>query len=351
VAAAADALAAGNPVYESILNAGSTGEARQAFRQLSGQIHADIASAQVNDSRYLRDALNGRLRQAEGLATSPDIKADDDGGAWAQLLGAWDHASGDANATGYQASTYGVLVGLDSALADDWRLGVATGYTRTSLDGGYGSNADSDNYHLAVYGGKQFGELALRAGGGYTWHRFDTSRSVNYGMQSDRETAKYSARTEQVFAEAGYSVKADWVNLEPFANLAYINFQNNGISEDGGAAALHGDKQHTDATVSTLGLRADTQWQASKTTSVALRSELGWQHQYGDLDRGTGLRFNGGNSPFVVNSVSASRDGAVLKASAEVAVNKNATLSLGYGGLLSQNYQDNSVNAGFTWKF
>ena len=351
VAAAADALAAGNPVYESILNAGSTGEARQAFRQLSGQIHADIASAQVNDSRYLREALNGRLRQAEGLATSPDIKADDDGGAWAQLLGAWDHASGDANATGYQASTYGVLVGLDSALADDWRMGVATGYTRTSLDGGYGSNADSDNYHLAVYGGKQFGELALRAGGGYTWHRFDTSRSVNYGMQSDRETAKYSARTEQVFAEAGYSVKADWVNLEPFANLAYINFQNNGISEDGGAAALHGDKQHTDATVSTLGLRADTQWQASKTTSVALRSELGWQHQYGDLDRGTGLRFNGGNSPFVVNSVSASRDGAVLKASAEVAVNKNATLSLGYGGLLSQNYQDNSVNAGFTWNF
>ena len=350
VAAAADALAAGNPVYESILNAGSAGEARQAFRQLSGQIHADIASAQVNDSRYLREALNGRLRQAEGLATSPDIKSDE-GGAWAQLLGAWDHASGDANATGYQASTYGVLLGLDSALADEWRLGVATGYTRTSLDGGYGSNADSDNYHLAVYGGKQFGELALRAGGAYTWHRIDTSRSVNYGAQSDRETAKYSARTEQVFAEAGYSVKAGWVNLEPFANLAYINFQNNGISEDGGAAALHGDKQHTDATVSTLGLRADTEWQASKTTAVALRSELGWQHQYGDLDRGTGLRFNGGSSPFVVNSVSASRDGAVLKASAEVAVNKNATLSLGYGGLLSQNHQDNSVNAGFTWHF
>ncbi|TBU66265.1 autotransporter outer membrane beta-barrel domain-containing protein, partial [Serratia marcescens] len=98
VAAAADALAAGNPVYESLLNSGSAGEARQAFRQLSGQIHADIASALVNDSRYLREALNGRLRQAEGLASSSAIKADEDG-AWAQLLGAWDHASGDANAT------------------------------------------------------------------------------------------------------------------------------------------------------------------------------------------------------------------------------------------------------------
>ncbi|HEJ6948879.1 TPA: S8 family serine peptidase, partial [Serratia marcescens] len=140
VAAAADALAAGNPVYESLLGSGTAGEARQAFRQLSGQIHADIASALVNDSRYLREALNGRLRQAEGLASSSAIKADE-GGAWAQLLGAWDHASGDANATGYQASTYGVLVGLDSAAADDWRLGVATGYTRTSLHGGYGSKA------------------------------------------------------------------------------------------------------------------------------------------------------------------------------------------------------------------
>ncbi|MBH3005550.1 S8 family serine peptidase, partial [Serratia marcescens] len=63
VAAAADALAAGNPVYESLLGSGTAGEARQAFRQLSGQIHADIASALVNDSRYLREALNGRLRQ------------------------------------------------------------------------------------------------------------------------------------------------------------------------------------------------------------------------------------------------------------------------------------------------
>ncbi|MGP2978277.1 autotransporter outer membrane beta-barrel domain-containing protein [Serratia nevei] len=350
VAAAADALAAGNPVYESLLGSGTAGEARQAFRQLSGQIHADIASALVNDSRYLREALNGRLRQAEGLASSSAIKADE-GGAWAQLLGAWDHASGDANAAGYQASTYGVLVGLDSAAADDWRLGVATGYTRTSLHGGYGSKADSDNYHLAAYGDKQFGALALRGGAGYTWHRIDTKRSVNYGMQSDRDTAKYSARTEQLFAEAGYSVQGEWLNLEPFVNLAYVNFENNGIAESGGAAALRGDKQHTDATVSTLGLRADTEWQVSAGTTVALRSELGWQHQYGGLERGTGLRFNGGNAPFVVDSVPVSRDGMVLKAGAEVAVNENATLSLGYGGLLSQHHQDNSVNAGFTWRF
>ena len=345
VAAAADTLNVGNPVYESILTSSTPWEARQAFRQLSGQIHADIASAQINESRYLRDTLNERLRQEEGLTRSSGIKANE-GGGWAQLLGAWDRAAGDINATGYQASTYGVLLGLDSTLAENWQLGISTGYTRTSLDGGYGSNGDSDNYHLGVYGGKQFGNLALRAGSAYTWHRIDTSRSVNYGSQSDSLAAKYSARTQQVFAEVGYGLKAAEVNLEPFANLTYVNFQNNGIAENGGAAALRGDRQHTDATLSTLGLRADTQWQA-----VTLRGELGWQHQYGELERDTSLMFSGSHSTFVVNSVPASRDGAVMKASMEVAVSKDAVLSLGYGGLVSQNHQDNRVNAGFTWHF
>ena len=350
VAEAAEALGAGNPIYESLLLSGSFAEARQAFRQLAGQVHADIASVQVNDSRYLRDTLNDRLRQAEGLAGSSEIKADE-GGAWAKLLGAWDHASGDASATGYQAATYGVLLGMDSAWADDGRMGVATGYTRTSLDGGYGANADSDNYHLAVYGGKAYGALALRAGAGYSWHRFDTSRSVSYGSQYDRASAQYNARTEQFFAEAGYSVATGLVNLEPFANLSYVNFQNNRIAEQGGAAALHGDKQHTDATLSTIGLRSDLQLELNGGTAFALRGELGWQHQYGGLDRATGLKFNTSSAPFVVNSVSASRDGAVVKASAEVALNGNSQLSLGYSGLISENYQDNSVNAGFSWHF
>lgn len=345
VALAAERLGAGHPVYESILTSDTPWEARQAYRQLSGQIHADIATAQLNASRYLRDALNQRLRQSEGLTRSPDIKANE-GGAWAQLLGAWDHASGNANATGYQASTYGILMGLDASYAEDWQLGVVTGYTRTSLDGGYGANANSDNYHLGVYGAKQLGDLALRTGSTYSWHRIDTARAINYGVQSDNTTAKYSARTQQLFAEAGYSIQVAPVNLEPFANLAYVNFQNNGIGESGGAAALRGDRQHTDATVSTLGLRAGTRLHA-----VTLRGELGWQHQYSGLDRATGLMFSDSRALFITHSVPVSRDGAVLKTSAEVAVNQHATLALGYSGLLSQNHQDNRINAGFTWCF
>ncbi|SVK52956.1 Extracellular serine protease precursor [Acinetobacter baumannii] len=208
----------------------------------------------------------------------------------------------------------------------------------------------SDNYHLGLYGDKRFGALALRAGGTYTWHRIDTSRSVNYGAQADREKARYNARTGQLFIESGYDWSNDAVNLEPFANLAYTHYRNEGINEQGGAAALRGDKQSQSATASTLGLRADTQWQTDS-VAIALRGELGWQHQYGKLERKTQLMFKRSDAAFDVNSVPVSRDGAVLKAGVDVGVNKNAVLSLGYGGQLSSNHQDNSVNAGLTWRF
>ena len=57
------------------------------------------------------------------------------------------------------------------------------------------------------------------------------------------------------------------------------------------------------------------------------------------------------DAAFDVNSVPVSRDGAILKAGVDVSINKNAVLSLGYGGQLSSNHQDNSVNAGLTWRF
>ncbi|MDC9621819.1 autotransporter outer membrane beta-barrel domain-containing protein [Xenorhabdus sp. XENO-7] len=350
VAAAADTLSVGNPVYESILSFTSADQARQAFSRLDGQVHADIASSLVNDSRYLRDTLNTRLSQTEGRASSSDIR-EDDNGAWARLLGAWNHASGTNNSTGYQASTYGVLLGFDAPTDAYSRLGIATGYTRTSLDGGYDSNADSNNYHLALYGDRQFGDLALRAGGGYTWHRIDTHRSVSYGSQFDSQNAKYSGRTAQLFAEAAYNLPTGSVNFEPFVNLAYVGFRNDGINENGAAAALHGDKQHSEAKLSTLGLRANHSWQAMGGTSVALQGELGWQHQYGDRERATSLAFRGSDTSFVTRSVPVSRDGMVLKANAEMTASDNVSLTLGYSGLLSSSHQDNSVHAGFNWRF
>ena len=338
----------GHPVYESFLGFTSAQELQQATRKLSGQIHADVAASQLSESRHLRDTAVERLRQAAGQRAGSEIKAD--GGAWAKLLGSWGRASGTGNATGYQSETYGVLLGVDGAVREDTRLGVMTGYTRTSLDGGHGSNADSDNWHLGLYGDHRIGALALRAGGGMTWLRIDTRRYVAYGAQSDHEKAKYNAHTGQLFAEGAWTLSGAAGSLEPFANLTWAEYRSDSFAERGGAAALGGGKQSTSSTASTLGLRADAGWEV-KSVAVALRGELGWQHQLDGRKRDAQLAFRHTDAGFNVGSVPVSRDAAVVKAGVEVSVNENAALSLGYGGQLSKRNQDNSVNAGFNWYF
>ncbi len=349
MAAALDQLPTGSPVHQSLLLAPTEGDARQAMRQLSGQIHADIASSLVNNSRYLRDTLNSRLRQTQGQIDSSDIRQNEDG-AWASLMGNWQHASGNNNASGFHDSTFGVLLGVDGDVADGWRIGAATGFTRTSLHGNHAS-ADSDNYHLALYTGNSRDNVNLRAGTAYTWHRIETARSVNYYGQSDSDKARYSAGTGQIFAEAGYNLNNDWLNLEPFANLAWVDYRSNRINERGGASALSADSQHTSAALSTLGLRADKRWQTGKENAITLRGELGWLHQYNAPEREVGLRFQGGGTTFNTGTVPASRDGMVMKAGAEVSINDTASVSLNYTGMYSDNYQDNGLSADLKWTF
>lgn len=345
----AGALPASSPVYQSLLLAPGAADARQALSQLSGQIHADIASALVNNSRYLRDTVNSRLRQTQGQFDGSDIRQNE-AGAWASLMGNWQHASGDDNASGFHDSTYGVLLGLDGEVAGGWRVGAATGFTRTSLHGN-GASADSDNYHLALYTGKSYDNLNLRAGTAYTWHRIDTARSIGYYGQSDRDKASYNAGTSQLFAEAGYGLDNPWLNLEPFARMAWVDYRSSHFGEHGGASALSADGQHTSAALSTLGLRADKRWQVGKEAAVALVGELGWQHQYNSLNREVGLRFRGAETAFNSGTVPASRDGMVMKVGAEVSLSENASVSLNYNGLLSDHYQDNGVGASLKWTF
>ncbi|MGH8357772.1 MAG: S8 family serine peptidase, partial [Pseudomonas sp.] len=62
VAAAAEQLGVGNPVYESILRSDSAATAQSGFQQLSGEIYPAIGTMLINDSRQLRDAVSERLR-------------------------------------------------------------------------------------------------------------------------------------------------------------------------------------------------------------------------------------------------------------------------------------------------
>lgn len=344
IADAIDALPSGHSVHESIVRMDSTNAVRHAFNELTGQIHADVLSSQLNNSRQIKETLLAQVKNA-GILNGEKEYTDNKGNVWAKILHNWEDVSSDGNANSYDASTYGVLLGADQRFNNDNALvGIATGFTKTSLSG-YNSHADSDNYHLSFYGGYDFDNIVLRAGASNTWHRINTSKTVKYGAQSDRNKADYNGNTSQIFIEAAYPITIEDTEIEPFVNLVSAKTKNTSISEQGGGAALQAKSQSTDSTTSTTGLRLNNQWKLNSRSNVSLYGELGWLHQYGDVKRSVKLRFSDTQPTFIANSVDAARDAGVIKVGTTIKINDKSKISFEYSSLYEKNQKNNSIDA------
>lgn len=368
-AAAIDSIGmgSGNRLYDAVVRLPDDPALLHAgFDQLSGELHASAKTLLLQDSRYLRDAMSDRLREAaDGARSTPLLAAaGKDAGAlatgaqegaygpasWIQGLGAWSRTDGDGNAAALKRSSGGFLMGLDAPLAQTWRVGVMAGYSRSDFDvNDRASSGRSDNYHLGAYGGGQWGALGLRGGVAYSWHDIATRRSVAMPGFSDRLKAGYDGRSAQAYADLSYRIDLSAVALEPFVNLAYVNLRTGGYRESGGAAALHAAGQTSETIFSTLGARATSRFELGG-AQAALRGSLGWRHATGDVKPRAAQAFSAGES-FTVAGVALARNSAVIEAGLDLQATRKTRVGLAYQGLLSGSARDHGVRANLTVRF
>jgi outer membrane autotransporter protein len=349
-------------IYLALLSQDAAG-ARNALDQLTGEIHASAKGMLVDDSHFIRDAVSARLAAAfgDGNTAALPVMAYGEGGpetvaadtdrfaVWSQAFGAWGETDSDGNAASFSRSTGGLLVGAD-ALAGDWRLGLLGGYSHTSFDADARNSAgDSDNYHLGLYAGTTMGNLALRTGAAYSWHRISTARNVDFGGFADQLSADYDAATAQAFGELAYDVKKGRFAFEPFANLAYVSLHSDGFTEQGGDAALSSGSSTTDTTFTTLGVRASTEIALGTMTATA-RGMLGWRHAFGDVTPLSTFAFAGGD-PFTIAGAPIARDAALLETGLDLQLAANATLAISYDGQFGGGAHDNGVKANIGVRF
>ena len=344
VAAAAEQLGAGNPVYESILRSDSVAAAQQGFQQLSGEIYPAIDTMLINDSRQLRDAVGERLRHTPVTGES---------NVWVKALGSWGKTDSRSDTAGYTTSLGGMLAGVDGALDEQTRAGLVAGYSDSSLNMGSGthSSASIDSYHLGAYAGHELGNWRLSVGGAYSWHRGDVKRDLQYGEVSGKQKAKLDARSAQVFTEAAYRLNLPSVALEPFANLAYVHLDNERFHEKGDAAALERGSDSRDAVLSTLGLRASKTLPLNDRQQLDVSGSLGWQHSLSAVESEEHLAFVAGGPSFAVQSSPLMRDAALVGVQASLALSKSTRVNLDYTGQLAGREKIQGVGLSLNWQF
>ena len=357
-----------------------------ALDSLSGEVHASTAGVLVDESRYMRGAVLGRLRQASyggytgmaplafggplafadgeelsalAYAKSPVVKAPlvapsptSDVVFWTQGFGAWGRFEGDGNAASVRRDLAGFITGVDTRVGTNGRAGIAAGYigSRNNLDGRGSANVETGQ--VAAYGGWSFGAVNLRAGGAYAFHAIDTDRTIAFPGFFDHATARYAGGTGQIFGELGYGFAFGNVAVEPFAGGAWVRLDTDGAAERATTAGLNIAANSFEVGYSTLGIRAASLIPIGDGMVLIPRASAAWQHAFNSVTPAAALAFQlAPAAPFVIAGVPIARDSLLAEVGVDLAIGRNATLGLSYLGQIASNVQDHAAKGKFSWRF
>ena len=383
----------GNGLYDAILTQTAAG-ARQAFDALSGEIYAGLGGALLEDSRYMREALLGRMRAAGydnapaglvplafggpqamplGLAYASDDKPVRQNAAqdapwlgrvmaardaalaprpvfWAQSFGAWGEFAGDGNAADMSRRLEGAFFGADRRFGN-WQLGAATGYSHADVNiGARASSATVENYYLAGYAAASLDAFNWRSGVAQTWHTIDVSRSIVFPGFAESAQSSFDGATTQVFGELGYSVPVGSAAFEPFGGLAYVWLHLDGFAERGGLAALQSAGENEGIGYSTLGLRGAALYAPDAKAKIIPHFSLAWQHALSQVTPSANVAFVATAQGFDVFGAPVGRDAALVEAGLDLRLDRDIDFEVSYTGRLGSGTDDNAVKGRLTWR-
>lgn len=339
-----------NEARLAVLGLADAAAACNAFGQLSGEVFASVRTVFLEDSRFLREAVGARLRSADVGGTGDMKTVEDDRGLWGHAFGSWGEFRGNPGVSDLDRDIGGFFVGVDGTLAEQWRLGLLGGYSRSSFDvRRLSSSGSSNDMHLGAYAGSDWQHVSVQLGAAYTWHDVSTQRNVAFPGYSERLEADFDASTRQLFASLGYRWSAGSLELQPFLSAAYVQVDVEGSSERGGAAALSARSGDFHTTFSTLGLRASTAFAAG---DDRWRWQLmaGWRHAFGSLEPSAWLAFNTGPS-FSVTGVPIERNVMALDFGVEGRLSPTTDIGITYSGQMGNHSEDHGAKAYFSWRF
>jgi autotransporter-associated beta strand protein len=274
VATAIQGLAINSTLPSAIVSLDAAG-ARSAYNALSGESYAAVPVALIDEGRHLREALllNGR-RTGDGFSLWGD--AMDDSGRFDR-----DASLGTAVLNTHRD---GVITGINYG-RDGFRASIATGYSSgTYHQYALQSRSSVKSYYAGSTVDYRLGALHVQAGGTYSWHTLDNSRSVAFTGFTDALRSRQHGNGAQGFGELGYTLfDASTVKFEPFVGYSHQHVSVDPTTETGGAAALTVARVKRDIDLARLGFHFTGSTPVPGTRALfEPRLSLAYQRSWGD---------------------------------------------------------------------
>ncbi len=342
---AIEALGANNAIYNAVLPL-AAGPAQAAFATLAGDNLASTRTAIVDDSHYVRDAINNHLQGVQG--TGETVQQDDQGSVWVSTWGHGGSQDSDGNAAAMSSTGSGVLVGTDRDLGI-WRLGAVAGSGELSNSSTAGAAADahSTDTVLGLYTGMDLGAWQLQGGAAHSWYTTRSHRQIDVPGIEGSETARYNNGVTQAYVDGGYQFTFARTSLTPFVDLARVWIHQGAINEGGNAAALDVQANGSSVNYGTAGVRGVFE----PSPGLQFHASVGYQHAWGDLQSINQQQFVGGSDSFSVAGLPVSMNAGVVDLGMRFSLSKNVSVDASYHGQFASDATDQGARMALNVSF
>jgi fibronectin-binding autotransporter adhesin len=349
VATSLNKLSYGNVIYDALLLSNAD-TARKAFDQMSGEIHASIRTAIMDDERNLRDAVTNHLLNWTQDSGSQTGLMDNGVSVWTTATARGGNHQGDGNASTLDANGSGTLLGMDAPIGDVAHIGgvFGTGNLSDSV-GALASSAHVHTRHAGLYASLQTGSFRLMSGAFYGWQNVNTDRHISFPAAAGTANSQSHANTVQAYVDGSYVFTLSHGTLAPFVDLAAQRLHTDAFAETGTAAALTGHAQSNTQSYGTLGLRGALQLNPQDT--VQAHASLGWQHAWGDTHSTVTMQLLSGSNAFTVQGVPVARNAMAITAGLRILATPKLSLDATYNGQFAQRVNDQAAHLSLTYSF
>ncbi|RFD23995.1 hypothetical protein CER19_27590 [Pseudomonas sp. GL93] len=323
----------------------SRDEFKNIMKPMTGELHASLKNALLQDSSYVRNATLNRLYETEHNPRAL--------GVWGYAFDSRGTQNREGDAAKLNRSIQGVIGGIDRQDEESGlKAGLAASYQNSSASlSTQSASADVETYSLAAYASKQFDSLTLRVGAAYAWHEIDSKRDVAHKNGSTRLKGNYDGSTRQAFAELSHNINFNTVTLEPFIGLNYVHVETKAFSEKENLFALSGKKSRMDVTSARLGARVNAVHPLANGMAVRLNGSAGLQHAFTEKTTHTRLKLQSQGDFVNISGLPVQQDTAQLAFSATLDLTPAFSVGLRYTGEIGQRFHDQSTSAMASWTF
>jgi len=212
---------------------------------------------------HLDSVMCGQVNQPYDPARRPESETstcqatDPRGGWWAKGFGYYGSQAAENAFVGYNAGTYGTMIGYDAPIGIGTRVGLGLGYARSNIDGQtFSANTDANTYQATAYMSHEDGPWFVQGDVSFGWNDYSGTRNISFPGINSTADANYSGQSYTGFMTTGYHYFTDGLTLTPLASLQYTHVNLDSYAETGSSIDLNVNSQNYNFLESGLGARA-----------------------------------------------------------------------------------------------